>query len=239
MVEGLGDNEDRFCVCMTPDDLPKADQSALQRQRAALLKGARWDNGSNITIRFLGGTPALQKRVRDTALEWTKLANLNFDFRNGGPTDIRIAFAPGKGSWSYLGTMCRRIPEPQPTMNYGWLVDASPEEEVRRVVLHEFGHAVGLIHEHQNPKGGIKWNRKAVTKDLSGPPNRWNAQQIENNMFRYYPPGDVFATSVDPKSIMMYPIPKSWTLDGTSAGLNSTFSNDDKLLAREAYPGRL
>jgi hypothetical protein len=239
MVEGPGDNEDRFCVCMTPDDLPEADRSALQLQRAALLKGARWDNGANITIRFLGGTPALQKRVRDTALEWTKLANLNFDFRNGGPTDIRIAFAPGKGSWSYLGTMCRRIPEPEPTMNYGWLVDASPEAEVRRVVLHEFGHAVGLIHEHQNPKGGIKWDRKAVTKDLSGPPNRWNAQQIENNMFRYYPKGDVFATSVDPKSIMMYPIPKSWTLDGTSAGLNSTFSNDDKLLAREAYPGRL
>lgn len=233
------DNEDRFCVCMTPDDLPEADLNALKLQKAALLKAARWDNGANITVRFLGGTPVLQKRVRDTALEWTKIANLNFDFRSTGPTNIRIAFMPGKGSWSYLGTMCRRIAEPEPTMNYGWLTDTSPEDEVRRVVLHEFGHAVGLIHEHQNPKGGIKWNRDAVTHDLSGPPNRWNAQQIENNMFRYYPERDVYATKVDPLSIMMYPIPKSWTLDGTSAGLNSTFSADDKLLARNAYPGRL
>jgi len=23
---------------------------------------------------------------------------------------------------------------------------------------HEFGHAIGLAHEHQNPAGGIQWN---------------------------------------------------------------------------------
>ena len=102
------DNEDRFCVCMTPDDLPEADLNALKLQKAALLKAARWDNGANITIRFLGGTPVLQKRVRDTALEWTKIANLNFDFRRAGPRNSGVAFIAGKGSCSYLGTMCRR-----------------------------------------------------------------------------------------------------------------------------------
>ena len=41
-------------------------------------------------------------------------------------------------------------------MNYGWIDADSPEEELRSVVLHEFGHALGLIHEHQNPLSGIR-----------------------------------------------------------------------------------
>lgn len=235
----MAENPDRFCMCMTPDDLPAPDRAALRSQRAAVLKNARWDLGASIGIRFLGGSPALQQRVRDVALRWTKIANLNFDFRAAGPTDIRIAFAPGKGSWSYLGTMCRTIPEPQPTMNYGWLTDASSDDEVQRVVLHEFGHAIGLIHEHQNPKGGIKWNRDAVIHDLEGPPNNWDLPTIENNMFKFYAPDVVVATDVDPHSIMMYPIPEAWTLDGTSAGLNADLSADDRTLIRTVYPGRL
>ena len=47
-------------------------------------------------------------------------------------------------------------------MNYGWLTPDSDDDELRRVVLHEFGHALGLIHEHQNPEGGIEWNEPAV-----------------------------------------------------------------------------
>jgi hypothetical protein len=169
-------------------------------------------------------------------LEWTKIANLTFDFVNGAPTDIRIAFMPGNGSWSFIGTVCRNIDEPKPTMNYGWLTPDSDEAEVRRVVLHEFGHAIGLIHEHQNPKGGIKWNKPAVIHDLSGPPNNWDEATIENNMFRFYPPTEVVATDVDASSIMMYPIPRAWTVDGFSAGLNGELSENDKNLMRNVYP---
>lgn len=104
-------------------------------------------------------------------------------------------------------------------------------------MLHEFGHAVGLIHEHQNPKGGIPWNKPAVIHDLSGPPNNWDEATIENNMFRYHPETDVEATDVDPTSIMMYPIPSVWTTNGFSAGLNSELSQNDKTLIRGAYPG--
>ena len=33
----------------------------------------------------------------------------------------------------------------------------------RPTVLHEFGHALGLIHEHQSPfKGGFEWDREEV-----------------------------------------------------------------------------
>jgi len=228
-------NEHFYCMCPTKGSLGSADQKRLASHKAALLEGAKWDVGRIITIRFLNGAPELQQRVRKVAEEWTKLANLTFNFRTSGPTDIRIAFNQGNGSWSYLGKICLQIPEDQPTMNYGWLTPDSPDDELRRVVLHEFGHALGLIHEHQNPKGGgIEWNRDAVIRDLSGPPNNWDEATIENNMFSQYT--GVTATGVDPTSIMMYPIPLAWTLDGTSAGLNGELSERDKRFIAENYP---
>ena len=232
----MTENLDHFCMCLTKGGLQTEEQAALRHPKAAVLKSARWQTGSTITVRFLGGDPALQARVRAVAEEWTKIANLRFSFVNQAPSDVRIAFMPGKGSWSYLGTLCRNIPEPPPTMNYGWLTSTSDEAEVRRVVLHEFGHAIGLIHEHQNPQHAIEWNKPAVYHDLGGPPNNWDNATVDTNMFQIY--SDVIATDVDPVSIMMYPIPKAWTLDGFSAGLNGELSQRDKSLIRSVYPGR-
>lgn len=228
-------NRTHFCMCPALGALSEEDQKRLASHRAALLDAAMWQPGDLITIRFLDGDSGLQKRVKDAALEWTEHANLTLDFRNSGPTDIRIAFAQGRGSWSYLGRQCRQIAEPAPTMNYGWLTPASEDDELRRVVLHEFGHALGLIHEHQNPKdGGVQWNRDAIIKDLSGPPNNWDLTTIENNMFKKY--DGVTASAVDNDSIMMYPIPLAWTLDGTSANLNKTLSPLDKEFIAQHYP---
>ena len=232
----MADNAQQYCFCLTPDTLPAEDRARLAQRRAAFLKGARWQTGDQITIRFLDGDPALRKRVRDVASEWMKVANLNFVFVNQGPTDIRIAFTQGNGSWSYIGTTCRSIAEPLPTMNYGWLTPGSSDQVLRSVVLHEFGHAIGLIHEHQNPKHAIQWNKPAVIHDLSGPPNSWNEAQIETNMFRFYSLNEVDATDVDPVSIMMYSVPKAWTLDGFSSGFNSELSDTDKTKAKNFYP---
>ena len=48
-------------------------------------------------------------------------------------------------------------------------------------------------------------------------------------------PADVNATAMDPKSIMIYPIPAAWTLDGFSAGFNSDLSEKDKKFIRKQY----
>ena len=34
---------------------------------------------------------------------------------------------------------------------------------------------------------------------------------------------------------MMYPIPKAWTVDGFSSGLNATLSSGDKRLIKKVY----
>lgn len=227
----MTENQSHFCM------IPMAPAS-VGRPKAALLNAHKWVAGQTILVRFLEGDPKLRKRVEAVAKEWTApgMANLTLQFVEQGDSDIRIAFKQGNGSWSYLGTVALSIPQSQPTMNFGWLTSDSPDAELKRVVRHEFGHALGLIHEHQNPNQPIKWNRDAVIADLKGPPNNWDLATIENNMFKHYDPAALRATDVDPASIMMYPIPNAWTLDDFSVGLNTELSDKDKQLIREAYP---
>jgi serralysin len=225
------ENEKHYCICIS-------NETQELNDKAALLNGARWSSGDVITVMFLEGDESLRERVKQTAERWTApgMANLQLRFVESGPADVRIAFEQGDGSWSYLGTQCRGIDQGQHTMNYGWLTPDSDDDELRRVVTHEFGHALGLIHEHQNPEGGIEWNEPAVIADLSGPPNNWDEATIRHNVLDHYPKEDVTATPVDEDSIMMYPIPKAWTLDGFSADLNSDVSTQDVEFIGQAYP---
>src|SRR5579859_6218861 len=169
----MGKQDSKWCFAWFAE--PKAAQGA---KRAALITGSKWTSGDVIEISFLDGDPSVQARVKKAAQGWTapNLGNLKLSFRSGTTdTPIRISFKY-PGSWSVIGTTCLQITDrSQPTMNFGWLTVDSTDEELCRVVLHEFGHALGLIHEHQNPYGeAIQWNRDAVIRDLSGPPNSWS-----------------------------------------------------------------
>jgi hypothetical protein len=225
-------NEKRWCYAWF-----QSKPAGAGTTKAALQKDAKWKAGDAITVAFMSGDDTLKRRVREVAQHWTApgLANLRLVFSDDPDADVRIAFQTGDGSWSTVGTTCRQVPKGTATMNYGWIDANSSEEELRSVVLHEFGHALGLIHEHQNPVAGIQWNREAVVRELSGPPNSWSVEEIAFNVLDAASPADVAATAMDPESIMMYPIPASWTTDGFSADFNSDLSAVDKKFIHKMY----
>ena len=114
----------------------------------------------------------LKRKVENVAKQWDAICNIGLDFGNYGDTaDIRVAFMPTKRSWSAVGRDCLNKRKDQPTMNFGWLDDRSSDREIQSVVLHEFGHALGCIHEHQNPDAKIQWNEQLVFQKYKEPPN--------------------------------------------------------------------
>jgi hypothetical protein len=190
-----------------------------------------WMNGSTLRVRFLEGTPQQQAVAREQAGWWTEHANLKFDFNDALDAEIRIAFDSSDGAWSYIGTDAKSIPQDQPTMNLGFLDGGT--------AAHEFGHAIGLGHEHQNPAGGIEWNEAVVIRDLGGPPNSWTPAQVRHNVLEKYQVNHfLHGTKFDPDSIMLYAFPGTWTKSGQGTNFNKVLSEIDKafIASAEAYP---
>jgi len=203
----------------------------------ALVRASQWPPRALTRAVFLDGDPSLHERVKRVALTWLEHAKLSLYFvTDVERADMRISFSEPDSSWSYIGTDCHLVPSDQATMNYGWLTPDSPDDEVSHVVLHEFGHALGCIHEHQSPAGGISWNKAAVYEYYGGPPNNWSRVQVDRNIFQAYDSDLTVYSQVDPASIMIYPIPRSLTLDGFEVGLNTQLSPADKRFIRQAYP---
>jgi len=125
-------------------------------------------------------------------------------------------------------------------MNYGWLEPSLSDEAYHRVVLHEFGHALAAIHEHQNPGGSIPWDEAAVLAYYMGPPNNWSEDQVRFNVLDAYSADQTNHTAFDDQSIMLYPIAAEHLTDTTAAvsWSNSELSDLDKSMMATMYPGR-
>jgi prepilin-type processing-associated H-X9-DG protein len=251
--------QSHFCIDRTiPFDLkPKAAELAIKENPAngpkirhlpgvssnvlkiALETGKLWKNGRTLNVAFLDGSATQRQKTIEKATMWCKYANIKFNFNGKSKSEIRISFNADPGSWSAVGTdslVTEYFSINEPTMNFGWLTDDTNDIEWRRVVVHEFGHALGAIHEHQNPKSGIKWNLPAVYKYFSGPPNNWPKDQIDYNIVNKYTVDQINGTKFDIKSIMLYSFPPEMILSGKGTPENTDLSANDKKFIKKMYP---
>ncbi len=186
-----------------------------------------WTNGIALHVAYVGGTPTLRKSAQRAAEQWATYANIHFQFGVAENAEIRIAFKPGEGSWSYIGTDALGVAIGDPTMNLGIPQDAA--------MLHEFGHVLGLIHESASPNAVLPWNKQAVYDDFSGAPNFWDKATIDANLFlratniTSYRPFDV-------QSIMMYSYPAKYFTDGRARVGGRILSESDKKFVAQLYP---
>ena len=176
---------------------------------------------------------AIKKIINE---RYNKFCGIKFTFDNSIPHDLTISFIPAQ-SWSCIGKdcslgvyapeICRNV-----SMNIGWFTVG--------VVLHEFGHALGLIHEHQNPSSNpIKWDVSKVYNQFSGPPNDWDSKTIEQNILDPYQIDNITGSQFDPKSIMLYFFSPELTTDNLGTTQNWRLSGLDVLTLSDSrhYPG--
>jgi len=232
---------------------------ARAKVRGVVVRSLLWRPGETVKVCFRSGTQKARARVAQFASEWMKYANLKLDFGDadnpqtcqGDPSEsIKIDFidsGPKAGFWSALGTLSRKSDH---SLNLSFLGrdelprnkagQQMPEAEARRIVLHEFGHALGLFHEHQSPRAGCaaEYYEEAVL--AFGALRGWSREQTIRNFQQLAETPELNATAVDRKSIMHYSLPP-WLFKGGESNPcaiqpNFDLSEGDKTFIAKVYP---
>jgi hypothetical protein len=192
---------------------PKVDPALKTGTRAAMAD-VRWES-TTVQVGFTDGNDAwgqkLRGQVQRLAPVWSQFANITFEFVEGFTDDITIAFEPSEfpyGTYSsYLGTdsrMFSRTGRASMHLVFNPNDPNNTDAEFQRVILHEFGHALGLIHEHMRPDRPILWDQPAVYNYYNRVTG-WDWPMIKAQVIDPYDRNVIDQTPFDPQSIMMYP----------------------------------
>ncbi|MCD2466721.1 hypothetical protein ACFCWD_06325 [Streptomyces sp. NPDC056374] len=248
----------------------------------------RWPLGKTVRVAFLDGDDQLHADVAGATRQITDACNLTLDFgRNGGGSfrrwseddtvlaaEIRVSFdlpgffslvgtdstdgAIGAGGGPVGGNPGQR------SLNLGGFVSNRPARW-EGTVRHEFLHALGFHHSHQNMRGTcegeFRWEDPEgydLTQDptgafvadaqgrqpgiytfLAGAPNRWPRAKVDHNLRTVDAP-DLVAGPFDTKSVMLYRFPaffyKSTPSSCAPAGDGQNLSDGDRRGLDLLYP---
>lgn len=222
-----------LAIAERPDNAPQ-DVGPFE---LAALRSCLWAPGRTLHVRFLDGPDEWREQVRRAAEEWTEHANLRFDWDQSYPTpELRVTFT-GDVCSSWIGIEAEVKPKDEPTIRLSHRIFEEPHlGGARRYILHEFGHAIGCVHEHSTAIANIRWDREKVYAYYRQW-CRWTRPQIDYNVFFVYDEDQTNHTGeYDPDSIMVYPIAKELTLDGRGVDWRGDLSQMDKEHIRTVYP---
>jgi hypothetical protein len=234
----------------------------IEKLQAAFFVKKLWPKGSYIKIGFLGDRPDgkitkniipyskeldplqkefqedFQKKSTDFSIinaikiiveeRIIPLVNLKISFTdNISEANVRVSFDPNGGAWSLVGTDHLEQKDGA-TMNLGWFDVPT--------TIHEFGHVLGMIHEHQNPSGKkIMWDENKVF-EWAAETQGWSQETTKENIINKYDKNSINGSSFDPLSIMLYFFPASLTTNNKGTKQNFRLSGEDVLWIHQIYP---
>jgi hypothetical protein len=213
------------CVCEFPT--PEGPARGVARENRL------WPPDKHrLRVRFLDGDEKEMKTVQEIVelhYHGTPM-RLRFEFlgkEDVGSADILLKF--NSWSWSYVGCNAAGTDPGAPTtwLNmYNSLTNCDIRDLRRRAdILHEFGHALGMEHEHQYPHCQADWKYGVL-----GLTQKWDQKTVESNYKRLDTSDrNVVFTGYDPKSIMHYPVDPGDTNNGVPyVPFDTVLSDGDK-----------
>lgn len=231
-------------------------------------KFRKWEPGATLKVCFhSAGAEDVKARVAQIATQWSKYGAIYFDlgkapvYRLCHAKDgavVRVSFRQ-KGYFSRIGTRAltsdvnnevtmglQDLDEPR------YPIDG---EKFKSIVIHEFGHALGLTHEHQHPAADCytQFNLMAIKQAYE-----WSDKEADENLKtlqissvaaedKFYKTGQgpdgevyVFSNTPDKLSVMRYHLrpedfyqPPGSCFDPT---MSSEPSKGDQEAVGRAYP---
>lgn len=210
-------------------------QIAPKLSNYSLGHGKLWRPGTTINIAYIEGSLEQRAAIELSAVEWSRYANLMFDFESSDRnSDVRISFQPGDGNWSSIGTDAKNTQSSVATMNF----DSSLEKSLdSTVVLQQFGRAIGLLEEQNNPYANIPWDQEAVYQAFSNPPKQWSIELIDRFLTQRWPE-DSFPSRkpYDRNSVMHGSVSSDLILGNVEIEGGVEISSGDKEWVRVLYP---
>ncbi|TAZ42067.1 zinc metalloprotease [Rhizobium ruizarguesonis] len=248
-----------------------------------------WTDRTTITVAFNGGSDQIRQLIADAASSWLDSSMpIKFSFKDkndrwrtwsakdkSSAATIRIAFSTKPedgGYWSVIGRMTAIVPPNQQTMNLGdletvlqkWGDDSSPSWKrsyAHGTIVHEFGHALGLAHEHFHPECQSDLDVSKIIAYVKGPPNNWSEEQalfnIDANYYfkasktdqgKAFPKQDnepEIGPHIDQASVMLYAFADDFYKSKSGSkcrptdpeGYNPVASKGDYAALKAFYPG--
>jgi hypothetical protein len=215
--------------------LRRQEEQLAQTERGVALRQYLWDKGAQLSVSFLNGTARQRQRVTAYAPAWSIYSGVKLTFLASPGGDIRISFDSAALSYSAIGTEATTLPVAQPTMTLAQMTDDLSDAQARGLVLHEFGHALGLVHEHQSPAAGVPWNRAAAYAYFGRAPFYLSPPEIDQQILSAYDESVTNHSQFDPQSIMVYPIPAAITDGKYHVDMNLDLSPTDKSFIASQY----